>query len=59
MEVLLPLSAYNISITGNNEKRVFEKFSKIFIFQILIAILCCISNKDFKKAEDFSSAFCF
>ena len=32
MEVLLPLSAYNISITGNNEKRVFEKFSKIFYF---------------------------
>ena len=59
MEVLLPLSAYNISITGNNEKRFFEKFSKIFIFQILVAILCCNSNKDFKKAEDFSSAFCF
>ena len=59
MEVLLPLSAYNISITGNNEKRFLKNFRKFFIFQFLIAILCCNSNKDFKKAEDFSSAYCF
>ena len=59
MEVLLPLSAYNISITGNNEKRFLKNFRKFLFFRFWSQFYAVIQIKISKRRKISPPPFAF